>query len=451
MKMYQIICSEKSDLKASRTSKLLMVSVILVLFIFTGCGNIGTAVMLWPPEESSWQPGDLLTVKNTSFLRNTYIVNQPGQWRLKEEIDQWRMRLFRRKKQANAWAATMGEWRHVYAQCLYQSLPMRSEPSNTSSRIYRFREGDIMKVLNRGQEPVKVGNLQGYWYQVLTEGGVEGYVFDYHLKVMRIENGNHTVLNQRITDDSTLENLFATYWRPQFFSEMTSSGQINLNLLRDEYGLKINRETQTLSLNIPDTSLQQQWDEIITIGSNRYDFLGSSFRITAASDNFISVQYNVDGVEHYEAFIRLNQNVNTLRSNELKRRSFILNELLSKGPAYRSRVYGNLEFSDDGRFSWNGKSSLISRNILSPKSGNSGTLELDIFINQAIINEYEGVLSFRFDNGELMRFLYKFENQGLRLFFIPPSAIEDNQVRTDQFLDPLQMFFEISDNSLILD
>ena len=225
------------NMRSRIKNRTIVLAAIIILLILSGCGNLGTAVVLWPPEDSRWEPGDLVTVKDESFLRSTYIVNLPNQRRLKEEIDQWRLRLFRREKEAVAFASNMGDWQHVYAECLYQGLPMRSEPSNTASRLYRFRDGDIVKVLGRDPGPVQVGNLEGYWYHVIADGGVEGYVFDYYLRVMKIRNGESEILNARDTNDPVLDNVLAEAWRPMIFNDMITNRQIDLMIFRPEYGI----------------------------------------------------------------------------------------------------------------------------------------------------------------------------------------------------------------------
>lgn len=418
---------------------LLFASVVLT--VLSGCGNMGTAVVLWPPEDSRWEPGDLVTVKDESILRSTYIINLPNQRRLKEEIDQWRLRLYSREKNAIDFAAGMGEWQNVYAECLYQGLPMRSEPSNTASRLYRFRENDRMKVLGRIPGPVQVGNLEGYWYQVVADGGVEGYVFDYYLRVMEIKNGETIILNARSTDDPVLDNLLSGPWRPGVYGDMISNRQIDLNVFKPEYGLFPDFEEKSLTLQLPEMSLTENWSEIVPAGPDRYDFLGTSFRITVNSEYFISVQYNLDGTEHYEAFVRLTHSIADTIDFELSRREAVLEQLLEKGPIYGSRAYGELAILEDGTFTWSGKSSLISRGIITSAAGNTGRLEFDHFAEPAIAGLHEGVLSLRFDNGEAVRFLYAFEEGGLRLLLVPGNAIDDHRVRTDQYIDPIRLFF----------
>ena len=68
-----------------RSRPLGLMAFLLAFPLIVGCGKLGTAVMLWPPEGSRWEPGQLVVVKDESFLRDTYIVNIPGQRRLKEE------------------------------------------------------------------------------------------------------------------------------------------------------------------------------------------------------------------------------------------------------------------------------------------------------------------------------------------------------------------------------
>ena len=246
------------------------IRVLLIALAFSAalisCGKMGTAVILWPPENSQWQPGDRVVVKDESLLRNTYIVKVPNQRRIMEEIDKWRLRLFKREADTIELTNAFSEWRNVYAECLYQGLPMREEASNLANQIYRLREKEIIKVLAREPGPVQVGNLEGYWYKVLAEGGVEGYVFDYHLRVVRREGHSTTVLNAKEAGDVTLENFLKSVWRPKIFSVMLERRQIDMSLFRGEYGFFINRDTQTLSINLPEQRLSEKWTEIVPAG-----------------------------------------------------------------------------------------------------------------------------------------------------------------------------------------
>jgi hypothetical protein len=63
-------------------------------------------------------------------------------------------------------------------------------------------------------------------------------------------------------------------------------------------------------------------------------------------------------------------------------------------------------------------------------------------MDPAIAGSHEGVLSLRFENGEALRFLYAFEDGGLRLLLVPENVIDERRVRTDQYIDPIRLFFE---------
>ncbi len=415
---------------------------LLLLSALGGCNKLGTGVLMWAPEDSRWESGDLFTVIDESFLNKSYIVNLPDQPRLKEEIDQWRLRIFKQEKDAAAWAASIGEWKDVYAECLYQGLPMRSEPRNTSDQVYRFIEGDLIKILSQEPGPVMVGNLEGFWYKVLAYGGVEGYVFDYHLKVIRIKGGEEEILNVRDTEDAQLNDFLSKTWRPKYFQNMINNKQINLDLFRPEYGFFINSEKQTLRVKLPETTLLEVWTDIIPVGFNRYDFHGTSFRVTVNTNTFVSIQYTADGTEHYEAFIHLGGNIDDYISAEIERQNQLYSALIENGPVYESRSYGSLALFEDGRCSWSGKSTLISKRILSLDAGNTASVFFDHFLAPEIAEGYDGVFRLGFDNGETLVFIYTLRDNGLNLLYIPDNSINDRIVITDQFFDSVRIFFK---------
>jgi len=420
---------------------MILFNLLLSAALLTGCGNLGTGVVIWPPEDGIWEPGDLVTVKDESILRNTYIVYLPDQNLLKKEIEKWRLHLHRKKKDAVLFSTNLGEWRQVYAECRYQGLPMRSETNNTSTQIYRFREGEMMKVLSRNSNPVQVGNLEGYWYRVVAEGGIEGYVFDYYLQVVEIVNGEKRTFNVRNMNDPVLNAILTENWRPEFYNNMIEKRQIDLTVFKPEYGFFPDAATKTLSLRLPRHSIDETWTEAVPIGRNRYDFIDTSFRITSNNEDLISVQYNEGSREYLETFVRFEGNIEEIIEKEKTRRKSIIAKLIEQGPRFNSNVYGEMAVFDAGRFTWIGKSSLISRGILSSGAGNSGVIELDYFVDPAISLAHEGVLGFMFDSGEAARFLYAFEDGALRLLHVPYNAIKDKIVRFDQYSNSVRLLF----------
>jgi len=409
--------------------------------ILLGCGSFGTGVVLWPPEDSHWTPGDIVRVKGESILRDTYIVNHPDGGRIREEIDKWRIKEFNGKKEAAEYAANLGEWQYVFAECLYQGLPMRSEPSNMSDRIFSFRGGELVKVLGRTSEPEKVGNLEGYWYRVLAEGGVEGYVFDYYLRVAKKLGDTSEILDERESFDLPLVNLLRTEWHPKNFEAMLASNQIDLERFRPEYGLFFDPESSKITLRNPGISISEFWSDIVPAGRNRYVFLDTNFRITINSEGFISAQYIYKGKDYIRPFVHLDQDVETVIAREMERRKAELNRLFQLGPAYYSRIYGEFTVHKDGTFTWSRKSALISRGIVSFEAGNTGTMKFDHFIKPSIAARYNGAFSLDFGNRETVQFLYAFEDEGLRLLHVPKNVINQQLIITDQYIHPTRLSF----------
>ena len=414
---------------------------LICLVILLGCRNIGIGVVLWPSENSNWAPGDIVRMRGESILRDTYIVSIPNGRNLREEIDKWRIKEFNGREEAEEYAANLEEWKHVYAECLHQSLPMRSEPSNISNRIFSFREGELVKVLGRTSESERVGNLEGYWYRVLAEGGVEGYVFDYYLRVTRTLGDRSEILNERKFSDSALVNLLRAEWRPSYFETMLASNQIDLERFRPEYGLFFDPERNKITLRNSGISIDESWAEIIPTGQNQYAFLDTSFRITLNSDKFISVQYLYKGKDYLRAFVHLNQDVEAVIAREMERRKAALNRMVQLGPVFYSRIYGEFTVQENGTFAWSRKSALISEGIISSEAGNTGMIKFDHFVKPSIAAEHNGAFSLEFSSGEIVQFLYAFEGEELRLLHVPKNVINQRLIMTDQYIRPVRSFF----------
>ena len=420
-------------------NRLLAFLPLAFVLALAGCSRLGTAVVIWPPVDSEWSPGDVVPAKDESLLRKTYRIGIPGSKEL-GEIDTWRVRLFPKEKEAVAWAATWADWKDTWADATSQGLPVRSAQDNQATQVYRLRDGETMKVMAKGDGPVQVGNLQGTWYKVLTEGGVEGYVFDYNLTVYVLQDGNKLVLNSKDVGNPQIDDFLSAPWYPDYYRSMVQDGTIDLTEMRSDYGLFPDPAAKTLVLKLKDADLRETWTEVVSAGRDRYDFVGTSFRVTF-NQGYVGVQYIADGREVSQAFVRLNQDVDALIRQERERRDAVLAQLVDNGPAYGSRTYGDISFSQDGTFTWTGKSALISRGLLTQDTGNRGRLLLDRFISPTLSGRHAGALALRFDSGDTAVFLYAFEDGGLRLTYVPPSAVDRKVVRTDQFIDPVRLFF----------
>ena len=415
-------------------------SILAVLFLMGGCSRrVGHGVIVWS-DQDGLPTGAVTDILSESQIRKSYIVQIKGT-KDRFELPKWRVRFFDKAAQAEEFAAGFEEWQPVFAFTDKASLPMREKPDASSERVYKLREGQEIKVLGRG-DLVQVGRFEGYWYSVLTEDGVEGYCFDAYLTVYSLNDKQEMIVqNEKDTSDPQLEAFFTTQWRPEFFMDMLTRRQIDLKVFRTDYGLFLDREAGTITLNTAERAVQNTFDSVTRIGANRYDFAGTSFRITINNENFISVQYKYEGMEVSEAFVKLSEDVNEVIETEKTRREELLQDFIKRGPEMTSQAYGTILFENSGRFTWIDKSSLISQQILTVSAGNSGRVNFDMFPQTRIRSHYDGVITFYFDSGEVADFLYSIRDSGASLLYVNSRYIEDRIVTSDQFFDPIQMYF----------
>jgi hypothetical protein len=430
-------------MKIKYRSRLLVLLIIIMATSFSCSRKLGYGVVLWS-DQDGLSTGSLIEILEESRIRKSYIL-QIKDTRERFEIPLWRVRFFDKHSEAVDFAAAYEEFTPVYAFSNKQGLPMREKPDASSERVYKLRESQEIKVLGRG-DLEEVGRFEGYWYTILTDDGVSGYVFDALLTVYSLNDQQEMVMqNQKKQDDPMLDIFFSTTWRPDTYQEMISRRQIDLALFRPEYGLFADLDAMTITLKTMDKEISSSFDKVTRIGANRYDFAGTSFRITVNSENFISVQYKYDGLELSQAYIRLSENVDTIIAREKERRAAMLQDFIDRGPEMSSQAYGTILFENAGRFTWIDKSSLISQQVFSVSAGNSGYVSFRNFPSEQIRSRYDGVITFNFESGETADFLYTMRDTGASLLYVDDRYIQDRVVNSDQFFSPIQMFFTFPD------
>jgi hypothetical protein len=91
----------------------------------------------------------------------------------------------------------------TYAEAVQDGLPIRSEPDNGARRVYRLKQGEIVKVLSRAERsPAMSGDtpLPGEWLKVLTDDGSSGYCFSYRLKLFEHTGDSLSSIGTSTTD-----------------------------------------------------------------------------------------------------------------------------------------------------------------------------------------------------------------------------------------------------------
>ena len=131
---------------------------------------------------------------------------------------------------------------------------------------------------------------------------------------------------------------------------------------------------------------------------------------------------------------------------ENDRRDTLFSKILALSSSYYSSNYGQLQFLSGGHFLWSGYQ-LLSPSVIPSGSGSSGLVSFEYFLGNSLKDSYDGVISFNFESSQKkVSFLYRLEENGIRLEEIPESNIRNNVVQNRK-ISPLILFFTAQENS----
>ena len=390
-------------------------------------------VVVWAPEESEVETGTVVPVYDTSQLNKTHLIRvEPGKPAF--DIDQWRLLTYRKKRDAESYAAEYASWTDVYARVGLDKLRVRESPDAESAQQYKLRSGEIVKITGRIDEPSTVGDYVGYWYEVLTEEGVRGYTFDEYLEIRTAEE----LATEETIDDSDefLERFFGTVYRPDSYREMVRTGRYDLPRFLTSYGVFADEANRTIEIVTEDHYTKIEYDRIMRPNEDSYAFEGTSLILTVHPGNWFNMAYANEAGERYSKdFVYFPGDIETLATRELDRRQFVLEGLIEDGNTLESSAYGTLHIREDSTFEWESFDRLVPA-IVSQDATGVGTVEFSLYLAEDAAVEYDGTVVFDFalDDSEVtvetVRFLYTFGGGGIRFTLVPESAVDEIVVRT---------------------
>ncbi|MFP4365446.1 MAG: SH3 domain-containing protein, partial [Spirochaetia bacterium] len=357
-----------------------------------------------------------------------------------------RIRLFDRESEAQEYAEAYAPYTSIYALTLRNALPMRDEPESGARRVYRLREEQVVKVLDRQEEPSNLSGLEGYWYKVLTEDGVVGYAFDYYLRVYDAARGGAS-LNERERElPELVRQFFNNTWYPHTYIEMIEDERIDLERFRPDNTLEADYDQQQIVLDTDQYQETFEFTNIVNIGYNKYFFEGAGLEITFWPDMTLTLQYSGEEGEVRESFTRIIEDIDEIITREWERREALLERIVSRSSSLLSNAYGKITIQMDRSFRWFGYERLVPR-IMPTDAGETGTVEFSHFLGEQVQSEYEGVISFNFADlpeSQLISFLFTVTDNGVQLSYVPPRNIEEKVV-TRESLTPVIIFFNFVD------
>ncbi|MFW5741809.1 MAG: SH3 domain-containing protein [Spirochaetota bacterium] len=419
-------------------------ALLILSLALIGCGSrtVGYGVLLWSPDESMLESGSVVTVQSQSDLTDTYTISA-AELEEPTEIARWRLEFYEEEASARG-AATEYEAAFegtttLYARATRNALPIRSDAqADASNTVYRLREGEEIKLVGRQPDETDQGGLVSFWYEALTRTGERGWVFGHTLEIYDPTDPS-VVVGSGGSVDPLIELLLNNVWRPIYFVDMISNDAIDLDLFRPEYGLFPEPERNQLELVLPSHATIFEYEEIVRVGPRRYLARGTSLQLTFQRNDELSLQYTLDGRQHILALQRVPDGIEEYVEAEVERRETVYEELIDRGPGFRSDNYGELAFLDDRRFTWTGYGRLVPQAI-PDGAGESGTVDLNLFLSTRLLGEFDGALSFRFEGAdEPTSFLYALRDNGIRLVWVPQEEIDERLVQR-QTSSPLVIF-----------
>lgn len=435
-----------------KIKKSVFFTLICSVVLFCSCSkSLGYSVLLWDIPENKLQDGQLLKVYYKSNITQKYIVGLP-KGKERYEVPFWKLIEPSSKEKALEKYSPYLEYSHQYGKIKVDGLPVRESPVNTAKQVYRLYQNEVVKILYKGEgQDVMVGKnkkLPGDWLCILTEGGSMGWCFSYNMTLFEtaadgsVIGGEVTEEVQVSNDDSLIDQILNAKWYPEYYKKLLDENMIDLQSVKLAYGFDTGIKSGKIQVNLPEKYLSRKYSGVEKIRDNTYVLKGTPFQIIIRNKEHIIVNYSpANGEQEVFSFITLSEDVDIskLIENEKKRRNNLMNELY-KITSFNSENYGKIVFNSGNTFTWDNFSLLVP-SLISSSAKNRGTVNITYLMDKKFENNYNGVLTFKFEGMEdKISFLYKLDSDGLRIESLDSYSIKDNIV-VSRSSSPTVMFF----------
>ena len=409
--------------------------------------QVGYGVILWAEANGLYQTATVVHVMAELDGGAAYRVKQ-AEAQASHTIPAWRVRLLPTIEQADAFASNYVPYTATYACVEKNGLPVRRKPSIDAEAtiLVSLADGQLLKILGRDEYKDISFDFDDYWYHVLTEQGVEGYCYGHYLMVFATEGDPHQEIARLKGNDTQLNSLLNTDWRPEYFQEMIDNGRIDLARFRAEVGLFPDPTTQSFTLTTSGHSAKYVYSSVERIGESLYVFAEAGLRITVQSSHRIVASYLLGQGTATTVYVRLRQNLADIIASEEQRRAALYESFRAQGDILKSERYGEIAFaespSESRSYIWSGTERLPS-GLLPGQTIGKGSIEFSLFLGDNLKPDYEGVISFRFaeyTDRLPVSFLYRYSANGIQLVFVRQGQIENGVVESEA-PSPFVLFF----------
>ena len=413
------------------------VAALLALAALLGsCSSrLGWGVVLWTAPEGPLPAGSIVPVYIKSNIQKVYVVGVPGakgkDRGKKIELPFWQVELYSTRGRAASRVKAMGENVSLYMAAARDGLPLRDKPANTAKRVYRLREGQSVKVLEKAAgDAVSTGGqtLSGAWYLVLADDGTTGYVFSYAFRLYdETKEGAPVIAATKQALSGRVDLIFSRSWRPEYFQEMLDDNRIDLDYFSLRYGLFVDAIRRQIRLELPGASQVFNYTGISETGG-LYVFEGTPLKIKIESDTRMICSWSpagplsdapsssddasapaedastspaeslsATGAAGSAAFAVLaSEPAESIRLETLRRYKLLSAFVDGVGGSWESADSGRLTLIKNGRFTWKQRGEAVSA-LLPAGAGEGGEVAFRLFLDEALGSSWDGSLSLRFD------------------------------------------------------
>lgn len=420
---------------------LLIKRIILTLLLCTlfSCSRyIGYGVIMLPDEENKEATGTLINITKESRIRETWVYNSEEEDHI--EIKKWRVIFFNKKEEALSYIDKYLEYKDYYVIVKKDGHNMRAYPkSGEDNLVYKLKNNQKVKVIGRTEKKEKIARFEGYWWELITEGGTRGWAYDSYLNVY---NGDKLIHGKTDEDGPEVIEFFKKTWRQAYFRTMAEKQQINTDKFKTKFKLTPDMDNKKITISTPEHYITESFTKINKTGVYNYELEGSSISLDFSRKGSVYVSYTHEYKFYNQEFVHISDSViNEIIRTEKSKREISFSEFLLEGPRYKSKVYGEIIFSDGNKFQWNDKENLIAKQLLTPRALSEGTVSFKYFLDKSLTSKYDGIITFDFGARQELSFFYSFEDEGVRFLFIPQNKIKNRIVRSDNFFTPIPLFF----------
>ena len=149
----------------SKLLNIFRISLVISIGLFlTSCSSnpISYGVVLWGDGRQLTPSGIVIEIMQDSEIEKVFRFRLPGGDTQAPliSIHRWRVRHFIDVKEAYDFSTKYKSFFNTYGYADRQGLPLRATESATANILYKLKEGQLVKIIDRSPEPVEIGNFE---------------------------------------------------------------------------------------------------------------------------------------------------------------------------------------------------------------------------------------------------------------------------------------------------